>query len=153
MLKLLFLDIDGPLSSFDAKGFPLSTGTVVPYGWEKVWADNLKRIINATGSKIVISSDWRNNVTFSEMQEIFVHYGFKKNVLFGYTTNMSTYNGMHLDKGRSDEILAFVHLYRPDKYCAVDDMDLLDYISPEHFVMAWSGINAKQVTELINKLS
>eukprot|EP00931_Biecheleriopsis_adriatica_P056299 TRINITY_DN3335_c0_g1_i3.p1 TRINITY_DN3335_c0_g1~~TRINITY_DN3335_c0_g1_i3.p1 ORF type:complete len:135 (-),score=13.10 TRINITY_DN3335_c0_g1_i3:24-395(-) len=46
MVKILFLDVDGVVN--------------IPRGMDKGLLNNLKSIVDETGCKIVLSSDWRN---------------------------------------------------------------------------------------------
>jgi hypothetical protein len=63
-MKVIFLDIDGVLNVIP-KGFDKWGGIFHPH-----FVDNLKRIIDATGAKIVISSTWRMGNGLVGMREM-----------------------------------------------------------------------------------
>lgn len=152
-MKLLFLDIDGVIADYESNGFTTNSGIIVPYGFYPEYVQRLNNVITQTGCKIVVSSDWRNHFGWNDMKEVFEHYGILSDVLFGYTANLPSYNAMTLSKGRADEILNFVNLYRPDKFCAVDDLDLSPWIDPESkFVKTVDGIYEKHENKLIEFL-
>jgi len=63
MKNVLFLDIDGVLateSHWDEDSpIVLSTGKLVPYGWNQECCDILSEIVEQFDLDIVLSSDWR----------------------------------------------------------------------------------------------
>ena len=84
-MKIVFLDIDGVLN-------------VYPQGYDDFGAifhqhfmDNLKRIIDETGAKIVISSSWRHD-GLERMQEMWKHRKLSGEVI-------DVTPGLHLMKG------------------------------------------------------
>lgn len=73
-MKLIFLDIDGPLN-------------VIPQGHDEYggifhqhFVDNLAKIIDATGAKIVLSSSWRKS-SLKIMQEMWVKRGLPGEII------------------------------------------------------------------------
>jgi len=86
-MKVLFLDIDGPLAwgTRDEGPIKIIGGVSIPYPWLQEQCDAITRIINATNAKIVISSDWKRYYTQLEFEEIFKFYGIPT-VLLGTTS-------------------------------------------------------------------
>ena len=166
-MKVIFLDIDGPIStekSFrEQKKFKIPNigGNIdMPYGWDQACVDSLKRIVEATGAKIVMSSDWRLHYIKPELERMFEHYGFKTTIM-GYTPNfrkMSTYNYSEV---RADEINSYVRKWNEENedkitsFVAVDDMDLRQggLLSKNSSLVADTYVGIASVEEeMINKL-
>lgn len=90
-MKVLFLDIDGVLNS-DAT--TRKTGT----GWDfvdDIHIERLKRILDATGAKVVLSSTWRYdrdepklNSDFLELQDYLKQFDIE---FYDYTPNSNPY--------------------------------------------------------------
>lgn len=90
-MKIIFLDVDGVLNSEELchqwkekgeKGYggffeegDVATDENVKWGQNMV--DNLKRIVDSTGAKIVISSTWRKFFSVEKFQEMFRVYGWE----------------------------------------------------------------------------
>lgn len=85
-MKVIFLDIDGPMTMGCYGGQPIKINEEleIGYGWIQEECDALTEIINKTGAKIVISSDWKKIYSTGQMGKIFEHYGIP-NVIIGKT--------------------------------------------------------------------
>ncbi len=86
-MKIIFLDIDGVLN--------VITQGCDEYGstFHQHFMDNLKRIVDETGAKIVISSSWRKS-GLKIMQEMWKHRGLAGEVI-------DTTPSLYLKKGGS----------------------------------------------------
>jgi hypothetical protein len=86
----------------------------------------LNEILLESDADIVVSSDWRLLCTLEEMQEFYKQMGVIK-VPIGMTELYSTEwesTGLTLQEQRSIEIERYIEKHKPDKWVALDDMDL-----------------------------
>lgn len=125
--KVIFLDIDGVLN-------------VIPQGHDRWGAlfhphlvDNLKRIIDITGAKIVISSTWRMGNDLVGMKEMWRDRGLPGEVI-GVTPNFILKYGTTLCRGK--EIAAYLekHPYI-DNWVIIDDDSDMEDDQLENFVL------------------
>lgn len=87
MVKILFLDVDGVIN--------------VPHGMDKNLLTNLKDIVESTGCKIVVSSDWRSAAdTRAELKRILR--------MFGLDFIACTPPSKSKERRRPEEILKFI---------------------------------------------
>src|SRR5690606_28926412 len=120
-MKLIFLDIDGVLVLSSRSGF------------NKKCLLELKRIVNVTNAKIVLSSCWR---LFDDSRKIVsdVLKSYNIPTFIGYTHCRKTYTP------RATEILVWLGLFKKkhkvDGWIAIDDIDLLSqsHLMKGHFV-------------------
>jgi hypothetical protein len=160
--KVLFLDIDGVLQPgssqkrfehinemdtlykelFDKYGVDYSSYfkydvAAVYYDWDKESLQELRRILDTTGAKIVISSDWRQSKPVSCLQNFFRIYGMADYVV-DYTPDFSyevckkfreTDEYKDIYECRCIEILEYLKAH-PEikKWAAVDDLPLNRYL-------------------------
>jgi hypothetical protein len=126
-MKVIFLDIDGVLN-------------VIPYGHDR-WGslfhphlvDNLKRIIDETGAKIVISSTWRMGNGLPGMKEMWMDRGLPGEVV-GVTPNFMVHFGTTLCRGK--EIDAYLEDHPEiESYVIIDDDSDMEPHQLENFVM------------------
>lgn len=122
-MKVCFLDIDGVLNVIP-KGHDRFGGTFHPH-----LVENLKTIIEATQTKIVISSTWRHS-GLKIMQEIWQERNLPGEVV-GVTIDL----GMHQDdegfwqsEKRGDEIKQYLNIHPEiSSYVIIDDdTDMLE---------------------------
>ena len=151
-MKIIFLDIDGVIctTSCYGRGKNNKWGT---YMFDSKCVALLNFIIQETGAEIILSSDWRNNHTLSEMREIFAHNGVMKGPI-GYTPSLKSYNGMNLEGGRADEIELWVktHIWKDDvKWVAIDDLNMSERLFPNfvHCPREQEGIKRTGLKEKI----
>ena len=132
-MKVIFLDIDGVLN-------------VIPQGRDKWGAlfhphlvDNLKRIIDATGAKIVISSTWRMGNELHGMKEMWRDRGLPGEVV-GVTPNFMYKTGSTLQRGK--EIDAYLEEHpQITNYVIIDDDSDMEPHQLENFVMTSGNTN------------
>lgn len=112
-IKVIFLDVDGVLNSDKTSRRTASGYTFVGSRQMK----NLRRIVEETGAKVVLSSDWRYdrddpkwNGDFLELEEELLRYGIS---LYGFTPELrSAHRGAEIDTWLKDhdEVENFVIL-------------------------------------------
>jgi len=157
-MKIFFLDLDGVMATTFCYGKGKNNKWDV-YMFDPKCVSVLNFILQETGCDIILSSDWRHNLTLQEIREIFVHNGIIKGPI-GYTSLSKTYTGNNLEGGRSDEILLWVktHIWKNDvNWCAVDDLNMDEKLFPnfvhcpnEHEGIKQSGIKEK-IIKILNK--
>lgn len=106
--KVVFLDCDGVVSPFSGQLF------------QKAAMQQLKRVIDTTGAKIVLSSSWRTTeFGRNEVMHQLVRHGMPS--FMACTPSLA-------DHSRAEEILAWVQenkaVYNIVNFVALDDMDL-----------------------------
>lgn len=126
-MKVIFLDIDGPIATDDCffeKKFKIDF-VDMPYPWNEEAAKSLAKIINETNCKIVISSDWRLHYNINEMSAMFKHYGipYKDDVIIGMIADDRKFSESHWGaRVRQIEQYVATNLKPEDNWIAVDDM-------------------------------
>lgn len=200
-IKVIFLDIDGVLQPYDSKGrfeyrdkygleslqkkltdelgrdyFQYDEYDVAACycDWNKDAVNRIKRILDETGAKIVISSDWRNKKLPNKMKDFLKIWNMEEYWLADncYYYNSLAENVIEFQKeidyvnmrkqelnrcyfdSRSVEILHYVNMNNNIiNYVAIDDRNLCEL--PEgHFVKTYDFITedeANKVIELLNK--
>ncbi len=128
-MKVIFLDIDGVLNSTQtAEDWHLKTGKG-GYGgffeetdivtddnvrWGQSLVDNLKKIVDATGARIVISSTWRKHFTCPKFKDMLAIYGWDGAPIYDRTPIMRI---------RGQEVKWWVDKHKPEVYVIIDDYD------------------------------
>lgn len=164
--KIIFLDIDGVLNSTDYQNSNSclrrvecdSTGlmfnspllkhkTKDGHGnlFDPRCVNWLKAIINITGAKIVISSDWRRN-GLSEMQNLWIDRRLSGEVI-GITG---------VAESRGIEIQEYIEAHPVFSYCIIDDLTcscrgLRNYWVQTESRFGLTSIEANQVVKILNK--
>ena len=133
-IKVIFLDIDGVLATnkeyatnrtkFREK-YPWAKELNVPYGWNKGCVEVFNEILDTTNADIVISSDWRFHWDLDELDKIFKANGVKKSPIFGTIKNKRKMSS-DLEDDRVYQIREWVKFNKPEKWVAIDDMNLSD---------------------------
>lgn len=144
-MKVIFLDHDGVICLMDNWGsrrkkinkYQAEFGDVeIPVefrldDFDKKSINVLNRILRETGAEIVVSSDWKNHATLDEMSQLYLKSGIFKTPI-DYTPNTSDFDPQHrvyLWRGlnaeaRAVEINKWVADNKPEKWVAVDDLDM-----------------------------
>jgi len=133
----------------------------VVYDWDIEAVNQLKRILDTTGAKIVLSSAWRND-DMEGMKDLFrIHqlddYFIDVTPNFSYANLGSLTTELSIPRKtspRSVEILYYL-IQHPEirHYVAIDDMSLGDDL-PGHFVETYPRLTAKDAdlcVEILNK--
>jgi hypothetical protein len=133
--KVIFLDLDGVMVPFwnlpsnDYASPKDNMWNADPFS--KLAVKHLNYILVNTGADIVISSDWRNYYSLTELQEIFEHNGVIKGPI-DVTSHSKLYNSMNLEGGRVAEIMRYVKEHDLKYWVSIDDLDMFS-LEP-HFV-------------------
>ena len=169
-MKVLFLDHDGVICLFDEWGSRFKKRAKV-YGEDfksrpnseldipiEMRFDNfnkkaikiLNQIIEESGCDIVVSSDWRLYCDIDEMSEYYISKGILKKPI-GFTEVIDS-GFKKYKENRVIEINNWVNEHKPDKWVAVDDLDLSKL---DNFVLtpiSTEGIKQSGIKEKILKL-
>jgi hypothetical protein len=176
-MKILFLDIDGPLAigkNFLESRFyitpelkkvksiiehnmksedklDINDCVKVPYGWHDKSCDALSKLIEKLDLKIVISSDWRRHYTRDEIKKIFAFNKIQPESVIGETEIFAWGGG--LERARLAEISTWVENWEAEneqklQWVAVDDMNL-SALGENHYVYTNDGIAAPGVATKI----
>jgi hypothetical protein len=132
----------------------------VYYDWDKTAVAELKRILETTGAKIVVSSDWReetidNMVDFCRMYDLddyIVGATVKK---YDYM-NIKKVNERYKDmkQYRAIEILMYIEKHpQIKKYVAIDDISLIQDLGEQHAVVTRYELTKDDADKCIRLLS
>lgn len=129
MFKIIFIDIDGPLSYGTWGDGPIKiddTDITIPYAWIKEDCDALIEIIEQTNALLVVSSDWRKYYGINQLRMIFQHYGIYKYNVLDITTHFNPRQKLSSSSefNRACEIQTWVKSFKPTNWVAIDDMNL-----------------------------
>lgn len=121
-LNIVFLDIDGVLNNN-------STDEYAPTGCigimdEKV--ELLRQLIDRTGAKVVLSSDWR-----LEKDKNTKDYVYLTNKLNNYNIKIYDVTPDIKWSKRGYEILEWLNVHKVDGWVVFDDIDFSDFYNPE----------------------
>lgn len=149
-MNIIFLDVDGVLNSLN-KLISVYNETHKPhsgfsYPFDENCLENLKLLVQATNSKIVITSTWRKskegiNILLNNLKK----YNLDTEVI-GYTPNLST--------SRELEIKQFLSLLnqQPNFIILDDDYDFKELIQYLIKTDIQIGLSKKNVEDGIKKL-
>jgi len=123
------------------------------YDWDRDAVKEIKRILDATGAKIVVSSSWRSGITGDYFPFLLRIHDLQK-YLYGYTPiffeGLPKYDGIR--HARSIEILEYLKMHpHIKKWVAVDDIDLSGDF-PENAVVTYPKITAEDADKCIEIL-
>lgn len=112
-LKILFLDIDGPIAPFCHKDEDFSIPHIPCIMPQKV--EILKKILKSHPEyKIVIISDWRNNLSFDQLKETFNYFSI--DILAAVPANME----------KDVAIVEWLKNNEVEKFIIIDDETVFD---------------------------
>jgi hypothetical protein len=148
-MNIIFIDIDGPLSSIKPRNEVLidkgPNQFNIPYTWDIEDCIALDTIVEKTNTKLVLSSDWRFKYSFLQMRKIFENYSINPEYLIDFTTlkfdlskNITVEDRIKL---RSQEILLYVDVNKIQNWVAIDDLNLVNYIGSNHIQVDGYWIN------------
>lgn len=149
-MKFLILDHDGVIVTSQCRGTENKWGKP-PFDRKCVGIVN--HIITQIDCEIIVSSDWRHDLTLHEIRDMYNYYGIIKTPI-GYTPSLKNYNGMNLDGGRADEIKLWVKTYAwkdDTKWVAVDDYKLEEHLYP-NFVWCPNHMEGIKQTGILEKI-
>ena len=130
--KIIFIDVDGPLAwgTWGDGRIQLNCGNELfkmPYPWVEEDCQALRKILDESNAKMVLSSDWRKHFSFLQMRKIFAHYGIHPHHLIDITTHQDLWMKMSrpgIDWERAAEIKKWVKDNKISNWISIDDMQL-----------------------------
>jgi hypothetical protein len=171
--KIIFIDIDGPLAwgTWGDGRINLNAGSqtfTIPYPWVEEDCHALRKILDESNAKLVLSSDWRKHFSIIQMRRIFEYYGIPGYNLIDITTHQDLWMKMsrpNIEWDRAAEIIKWVKDNKISNWISIDDM-MLDrqykWMSPR--VPMWRHVQVDgdfgfggrlrdKIDECINKLN
>jgi hypothetical protein len=162
---VIFLDIDGVLAT-DKQFFmnrqkyqrknPEAAELGAPYPFDPGCVERLNTILEQTGARIVISSDWRLHWGIADLCRIFRMNGVSR-CPDDVTENLPM---MNLERARAGEIGVYVNDHALTSYVVIDDLNVGMYMSTtgddDKFFMTRSSEGLKQVglaSKIIDRLN
>ena len=152
-MKIIFLDFDGVMDTeyYDYLLSEADKPIADKYGllFDPECVKNLKYIIDSTGADIVVSSTWKDFMTYQEILDMWKYRG-----LSGFVTDVTP----TVSKHRGDEIDAWLKECREDcQYTIIDDLDGSNF-NPnqiEHLfvVNPYCGLDEDTAKRIVNHLS
>jgi hypothetical protein len=139
-MKVIFLDIDGVLNVIPQEHDKWGAH------FHKHFVDNLKRIIDVTGAKIVITSTWRMGNGLPGMIEMWKERELPGEVV-GVTPNFMWKTGSTLQRGK--EIDAYLE-ENPEitNYVIIDDDSDMEPHQLENFVMTSGNVDHSDCVDI-----
>lgn len=142
-MKIIFLDFDGVMDTayYDNYLYRMGLPSVDPFGivFDPDCIRNLGRIIEATGAKIVVSSTWKDFMSYKDFLDMWEYRN-----LPGFVTD--TTPSSKFNKCRGDQIDAWLKECPTDcEYVIIDDMDHSQFHEHQHkhlfVVNLYDGLN------------
>ena len=172
-MKVVFLDIDGVLQPYDAENrfyyldeslidklskefntdyhaYSIYDVMAAYYDWHEEAIARLKYILEKTGAKIIISSDWRSDKMPDKMPALLKLHDLDK---YWYADNIINNEFIPISKRRSLEINHSLNIYPIDNYIVLDDMPGLDEYFPNNIVKTKNYISINDMHKSINILN
>lgn len=153
MLKIIFLDFDGVMDTayYDHILSREGLETTDKYGilFDPDCVSNLRMIVEKTGADIVVSSTWKDFMSYQEILEM-----WKERNLPGFVTDVTPTVSRH----RENEIDAWLEECRDTcRYAIIDDLDSSNFnlhqIEHLFIVNPYCGLDADTATRIIEHLS
>lgn len=153
MKRVIFLDFDGVMDTayydhiLSKEGLPATDRFGVLFDPDCV--SNLQMIVEKTGADIVVSSTWKDFMSYQEILEM-----WKERNLPGFVTDVTPTVSRH----RGNEIDAWLKECRDNcQYAIIDDLDGSNFNAHqiEHLfvVNPYCGLDEETATRIINHLS
>ena len=132
-MKVIYTDIDYTLSlATEMLSHNTKWGNIYKFNAKAVAVYN--EILEKTGAVPVISSDWRNNFTLKQLQEIFTEWAKIKVAPIDVTGSTEFTSVYKVAENRAKEILEHVRINKHEAWVAIDDYNLSYWIDELHFV-------------------
>lgn len=123
---IIFLDFHGVLIT---KWHKLDNGNLdCNKGWDKTAVNNLNKITDKTGAKLVVISYCKNEMTFDELKDNLKRAGVTGDII-GKTINIDR----HL---RIEQVNDYIKNHKVEKFIVLDDKDY-DYADNEEIKSVW----------------
>ena len=117
---ILFLDHDGVMCLATDSEYYSWRGKLYRFNTKAVKV--LNEIIELTDCNIVVTSDWRHDISLEELQEYYKDMGVIKCPIA--VTGFERYALGQKEFARCEEINKFIEEHNVERYCVVDDMKL-----------------------------
>ena len=157
-MNIIFLDVDGVLNSLKYLNYYCElTNTKsyngINYPFDPECLSNLKKIVEATQAKIVVTSTWRKkDSNRMKLLEVLKEYDLDKEVV-GWTPVLGTST---VGPTRGHEIYAYLTtmLNWPQNFVILDDANIYmdDYLPHLIKINGYNGLTEENVKEAITKL-
>ena len=177
-MRVLFLDIDGPLAigkNFMESRFYITPDlrkiksfirhkwdsgeeidfnqcVKMPYGWHGKSCKTLADLIKEEDLKVVISSDWRRHYSEKEIGVMFDYYKIPSDSIVGMTSKINWGGG--LERARMAEIEIWVEEWKKENpeenlyWVTVDDMNMIG-LGENHYVKVLNGLSSPGIKEKV----
>jgi len=158
-MKIIFLDVDGVLNSYNY---------ILDEELNNDLIKNLKKILDNTDAKIVLSSAWRLSKEYTnQLKRRLKLLGINESIIISQTPSLE-YNYIGFNQNKSKNYLARQRYYEikhwidmrylcedNDTWIAIDDLDLNPYLSSQNFVHTdpYKGLEESYVDKCINLLN
>jgi hypothetical protein len=131
--KIIFIDVDGPLAwgtwSDGRVELSLASSTFkMPYPWVEEDCQALKKILDESNARLVLSSDWKKHFSFIQLKRIFQYYGITAPII-DITTHQDLWMKMSrpgAEWERAAEITKWVKDNKVSNWISIDDMRLAE---------------------------
>jgi hypothetical protein len=152
----VFTDIDGVLSTSKQYFMKNLHPKYQCYKFDPECSKIYNDIVNVMNAHIVLTSDWREQFTIDEMNDIFHWSGINHTIsditisLMGATYFME----QELAICRAHEILEYVHRFKIKKFIVIDDLDLSPWLKNNFVQCPRYGEGIKQTgikEKILNK--
>jgi len=159
-MKIIFLDIDGVLNKGLVEGNSRKDDILrdEAYGFmNKSLVNNLNKLTQKTGAKIVISSSWRCE-TLEENEQMLKAFGIEAECV-GSTPRLSgpcIYRGNEIEAWIYEyQDLIKCHYWEFKEYIILDDDSDMLLSQAHHFIQTdpWSGLSDAVTYKAINRLN
>lgn len=139
-MKIIFLDIDGVLNvipkTFDKWGAYFDSNDH--------FVKNLKKILDQTGAKIVISSTWRM-MGFEAIKQMWTDRNLPGEVI-DITPNHMMKTGSTLQRGK--EIEEWISQHQVSNYVILDDDNDMEEHQLDNFVQTYMNLNDEDCVDM-----
>jgi hypothetical protein len=131
---------------------PYDVGAVY-FDWDKKSVAELKRILDTTGAKVIISSDWRDE-TIDRMVDLCKIHGLDEYIVDGTSKNerhnKAAWKKFKQFDYRSTEIMIHLELNPYIKeYVAVDDINTITQLGERHAVRTYDRLKPEDADKCI----
>jgi len=122
--KVIFIDVDSVLHPPDESKLPLWATKITEWDFVKPCMAELKKVVDATGAKIIFSSGWfKGTESKATVGQLFKKHGIPSDTFIGSTPEIERYRDC--ETKRREEILCWLR-ENPGYlgFVTLDDMDL-----------------------------
>ena len=173
-MNIVFLDIDGVLQPYDTKNnfyeFDkknkklindlsekynvdyqkyLYDVLMVYYDWHPQAIARLKKLLEETNAKIIISSDWKSDKLPNKMHDLLKIHDLDK---YRYSDNIIIKKPILTQEIRHLEIEDSLKRYPVDNFVVLDDMKYLEEYYPNNSVITYDYISINDMNDAIKIL-